>query len=719
MKQIMQSYRSGELSILDVPVPQCGDNGILIKTTASLLSSGTEKMIVNIAKKSLVGKALARPDLVRQTVLKMKQEGIKNTIEKVFNKLDVPISLGYSCSGRIIDVGGGVSGVSVGDRVACAGVGYACHGEVNFIPKNLFVHVPENVDDIDASFVAVGAIALQGVRQAAPMIGEKVVVIGLGLIGQLTVQILKANGCKVLGTDIDVKKLNLAKELGADEVCLEENLSSAALEFSCGIGADCVLITASTTSNRPIENAGEVVRRRGKVIVVGSVGMDIPRDIYYKKELDLKLSMSYGPGRYDANYEEKGIDYPLSYVRWTEHRNFELFLELISLGKVIPKKLITHRFSFDEALKAYDLFDEKSKEPYLGIVFTYKNDDTIVFKKEVPIISQIRKANEINIGLIGAGNFVRSSLLPNLKRVGGINFVGVCARSGLSAHTIGQKYGFKFETTDVMDILNNESINAVVIATRHDSHGDYVLKGLNFKKHVYVEKPLCIQEEQIEKIKSLYESFQTSSPANPLLMIGFNRRFSPLIIQMQEIVKNMPINIVYRINAGIIPKESWIQDREIGGGRIIGEMCHFIDTCTFLTGSSPLTVQAVCVRKEDQSIPDEDNVSVLLTFGNGSTATINYTAFGNKNMSKENIEVFAHNISMEMKDFRELTIYQGNKTKKFRNINQDKGIETEIKMFKDAIIKGTTLIPFDSICTTTKVTFAIIKSLRLGEIVKL
>jgi threonine dehydrogenase-like Zn-dependent dehydrogenase len=371
MKQLIQSYRTGELGLFDVSPPICEKNGILIRTTASLVSAGTEKMIVDIAKKSLFGKAKARPDLVKQVINKMKQEGIKNTLEKVFAKLDTPIPLGYSCVGKVIEVGANVSGVSIVDRVACGGSGYANHSEINYIPKNLFVKIPENVDDEDASFVTVGAIALQGVRQAEPKIGEKIVVIGLGLIGQLTVQILKASGCKVLGADIDEDKLTIAKELGADMVCKANDVITFASRFSNGYGVDSVIITASTSSNQPIIDAGEITRLKGRVVVVGMVGMDIPRNLYYKKELELKLSMAYGPGRYDPQYEEHGVDYPYAYVRWTEQRNFEAFLDLVEEGKVTPKKLLTHRFDFDDALKAYDLLEGKSKEKYLGIVLTY------------------------------------------------------------------------------------------------------------------------------------------------------------------------------------------------------------------------------------------------------------------------------------------------------------------------------------------------------------
>ena len=710
-------------------------------------------MIVDIAKKSLLGKAKARPDLVKQVINKMKQEGIKNTLEKVFAKLDTPIPLGYSCAGKVIEVGGSISGVSIGDRVACGGAGYANHSEINYIPKNLFVKIPDDVDDIDASFVTVGAIALQGVRQAEPTLGERIVVIGLGLIGQLTVQILKACGCKVLGTDIDEDKLTLAKELGADRVTdvrdparrtAGRQMSEISKEMTDGYGVDAVIITASTSSNQPIIDAGEIARLKGRVVVVGMVGMDIPRNLYYKKELELKLSMAYGPGRYDPQYEEHGIDYPYAYVRWTEQRNFEAFLYLLAEGKVTPRKLITHQFDFNDALKAYDLLEGKIKEKYLGIILDYnsgikgfrdlginRNERTIELKTSRPKTSSLRHPTYVSIGFIGAGNFTRSVILPTIKKVGGFELAGLCTATGLSAHTTGKKYGFEFITTDSEQIFNNKEINTVFITTRHNTHAEYVIKALKAGKHVYVEKPLCLTFEELEEIRCQMSDVggqrtevrgQRSDVRSPTsdyrqLMVGFNRRFSPLILKMKEVINGMPSSIIYRINAGFIPIDSWIQDKEVGGGRIIGEVCHFIDTCSYLTGSMPVSVFASCVKKDDQSIPDEDNVSVLLTFKNGSNAVINYSAYGNKQMPKEYIEVFSHNIAMQMNDFRQLIVYRGSKKKRIANSNQDKGFVNEFEAFKQAIKTGAPAITFESIYKTTMASFKILESLRNNTVI--
>ena len=714
MKQLIQSYKTGELGVYEVPAPICGENGVLVKTKTSLVSAGTEKMIVDLAKKSLLGKAKARPDLVKQVVNKMKQEGVKNTLEKVFTKLDTPIPLGYSCVGEVVEVGAKVTGVSVGDRVACGGAGYANHSEINYVPRNLFVKVPKSVSDADASFVTVGSIALQGIRQTAPTLGEKVVVMGLGLLGQISVQLLKANGCKVLGTDFDSKKLDLARKLGADEVCTPDEVVDKANLFTNGNGADAVVIAASTSSNQPITDAGEISRTKGRVVVVGLVGMDVPRNDYYKKELELKLSMAYGPGRYDPKYEEQGIDYPFAHVRWTEQRNFEAFLDLVEDGRVTPSKMVTHEYGFDSALTAYDLLEGKIKEDYLGILLNY--NEFVEPKSELVQISDSPlKSAVLNAGLIGAGNFTKSVILPNLKKVGGTNLVGLCTATGVSAHSTGNKYEFKYITTHYQELLEEDEINTVFITTRHDDHGEKVLNSLKSGKHVFVEKPLAIHEHELEEIKMFYSELDKK----PVLQVGYNRRFAPLVREMKSVVNGLPMSINYRVNAGVIPRDVWIQDPEIGGGRVLGEVCHFIDTCTYLIGSLPQNVFASCVTKPDQSIPDEDNISITIKYKNGSTAIINYYAFGNSQLPKEQIELFAPDIAMKMDNFRELEIFKGGKSTKHKNSNQDKGFKGEFKALKTAVEEGELAISFEDMYSTSKVTFAILNSLKTGEPQKL
>jgi len=714
MKQLIQSYKTGELGLFEVPEPALNENGVLISTTASLVSAGTEKMIVDLAKKSLLGKAKARPDLVKQVINKMKQEGIKNTLEKVFTKLDSPIPLGYSCAGNILEIGDNVQGFQTGDRIACGGAGYANHSEINYIPKNLFVRIPDAVSDIDASFVTVGAIALQGVRQAEPLLGDKVAVIGLGLIGQITVQLLKANGCKVLGCDIDKSKLETAVKSGADVVCTPDELVNASASFSEGYGADSVIITASSKDSGIITTAGEIARMKGKVVVVGLVGMDIPRDIYYKKELDIRLSMSYGPGRYDPEYEEKGHDYPYAYVRWTEQRNFSAFLGLIEDKKLNPSLLITHEINFVDALKAYDIMEGKIQEPYLGIVLKYPESRNVNRAKSVTI-SENKGGGKLSCGLIGAGNFTKSVILPNIKKSGGYTLHGLCTATGVSAKTMGDKHGFSVVSTDMNELINNEDIDTMIITTRHDTHADAVVKSILKGKHVFVEKPLCITEEELSIIKEKYESLSEK----PVVQVGFNRRFSPLIKKMKTAAGSGTMSINYRINAGVIPLDTWIQDKETGGGRIVGEVCHFIDTCSFLTGSDPVKVYADVQESADKSVPNEDNVSIIIKYENGSTATITYYADGNQQMPKEYIEVFSGKTSMALNDFRELTIFSGSGKKREKLAGQDKGFKNEFDAFKDAVLGGKEAISFQSIYLTTLTTFKILESIRTGSSVKI
>ncbi len=711
MKQLIQSFKTGELGLFDVPAPVCQENGALVQTTVSLVSAGTEKMLVDFAKKSMLAKAKDRPDLVKQVVDKMKKEGVRNTLDKVFTKLDSPIPLGYSLAGRVIEVGANISGINIGDRVACGGAGYANHAEINYVPKNLMVRIPDGVDDIDAAFVTVGAIALQGVRQTEPKLGEKVAVIGLGLLGQLTIQLLKANGCKVIGSDIDPDKMALAKKLGADEVCHADDLIAKANAFSNGYGVDAVIIAASTSSNQPIIDAADISRMRGRVVLVGMVGMDVPRNTYYKKELDLRLSMAYGPGRYDPEYEEKGNDYPYDLVRWTEQRNFEAFLGLIEEGKITPKELITHSYDFNDAMTAYDLLEGKIQEKYLGIVLTYKNIINLDEHKIVQRNSKILSSDKINVGLIGAGNFTKSVILPNMAKIGGYELVGLCTATGVSAEGTGKKYDFKYITTDSDEIFKNTEINSVFVTTRHNDHASKVLKAIENQKHCFVEKPLCIYEEELEAINEAYNG-------KSILQVGFNRRFAPMVETMKNKL-NGQIAINYRVNAGVIPKEVWIQDRSIGGGRIIGEVCHFIDTCSYLIGSNVVSVYAATVQKNDQSIPNEDNVNIVLNYANGSTASISYFAYGDNSMPKEQIEAFGNGISMQMNDFRELTIYSGVKAKKEKSANQDKGFINEFKAFKTSVENGVPAISFESIYNTTKTTFKILDSIRSGSIEKI
>lgn len=706
MKQILQSYRSGELWLAEVPAPICSGGGVVIQTAASLISAGTEKMVIDLAKKSLLGKARARPDLVRKVLQKIKTEGFSTTIEKVFTKLDTPISLGYSCAGVVVEAGES-SGLSPGDRVACAGAGYATHAELNFVPKNLCVKLPDGVSLEDASFATLGAIAMQGFRQADVRLGERIAVIGLGLLGLLTVQILKSAGCRVLGSDPDPAKVKLAVELGADAATTTD-LQLVAGSFSEGRGVDAVIITAATASNGPIEDAAAICRPKGKVVIVGLVGMNVPRDPFYKKELDLRLSMSYGPGRYDPVYEEAGQDYPFPYVRWTEQRNMQSFLELIATGKVTPSKYITHRYDIDEALRAYEMIEAKS-EPYLGILITYPQTATLENKRID--LKPAAATDGVGVGFIGAGNFAKGVLIPNLKKLGGFNLMGVCTRTGMSAAETAKKHDFAYATTDSAQLLADEKINTVFIVTRHDSHAAVASAAIRAGKHVFVEKPLCTAPEQIE----LYED-ALRDRGDRVLMVGFNRRFSPhaQAVKSAFAKRGTPMMIHYRINAGMIPRESWIHDASIGGGRIIGEVCHFVDLCEFLIGSSPRRMSAMSISTADARLTAEDSVAITISYDDGSLAVIQYLAVGSSDLPKERIELHAGGISAVIDDFVSTTFF-GSGAKSLKT-KQDKGFSNELTAFLSAVKNGGDWpIPWESLVRTTRVTFAVLQSLQKGR----
>lgn len=714
MLQIIQSYRTGQMDLAEVPVPFCEDAGILVRVACSLVSAGTEKMLVDLAKKSLVGKAMARPDLARQVVAKMKKEGIRQTLEKVFTKLDNSIPLGYSCAGQVIAVGRGVSRFKVGDWVACGGAGYANHAEVDYIPQNLAVKLPEGLDAEAASFATVGSIAMQGVRQAEVELGHRVGVVGLGLLGQLTVQILKASGAKVICMDISEPKMELARTLGADWAVHTDNFASMAKNVSDGQGLDSLIITASTSSNQPIELAGEVCRYKGKVVVVGMVGMNIPRNEYYKKELDLRLSMSYGPGRYDTNYEEKGIDYPYSLVRWTEGRNMQTFLELCAEGKVTPAKLVTHRYRFEEALKAYELFEGKTGEPYLGILLKYDLVKPMTSHVTLPEKAS-RPSADMRVGLVGAGNFAKAVLLPKLSALAGVRIEAIATATGISARGSAEKYGIGRIYADSDALLEDKDVNTAFITTRHNNHASSILKALKLGKHVFVEKPLCIREEELEAIREAFEA----ATARPVLMVGFNRRFSTHAARLKEWIDasgEKPV-IRYRINAGMIPKESWIQDPEVGGGRVIGEVCHFVDLCSFLAGSGVQEVYATVL--ETPGGYNEDNVCITLRHSNGARSTIDYLANGDPSGSKEFIEVFCGRGLATCEDFWVSTFSRAGKKSRYKSSGMDKGFPQELAAFRDAVLgKGSTPVAFDSLANTTLCTFRIRESIASNNVLR-
>jgi polar amino acid transport system substrate-binding protein len=710
MKQVLQHVRSRRLELADVPEPACKSGGILVRNAVSLISAGTEKMVIDFAGKSMLGKARERPDLVRQVLDKVKKDGVMPTVQTVLSRLDQPIALGYSCAGVVEAAGRDAGEFAVGDRVACAGMGYASHAEAIFVPRNLSVPIPEGVSFEDASYVTLGAIALQGVRIADVKLGERVAVIGLGLLGQLSVQILKAAGCRVIGIDLDPAKTALALELGADACVLRSDDVAAALDaFTGGHGADAVVVAAAADSNDPIELAGEIARDRAVVSMVGAVRMDIPRKVYYEKELQLRLSRSYGPGRYDPEYEEGGRDYPIGYVRWTERRNMEEFLRLVATGQVTPSRLTTHRFTIERAEDAYAIVTGEDRQPFLGVLLSYpETAQPAGARRMLELRARPRKEGKAGIGFIGAGNFARAVLLPRFARAADAAMVGVATATGANARTTGDKFGFGYCTTDTGRLLADDSVDAVVIATRHDSHARFAADALRAGKAVFVEKPLAIDEA------GLSEVLEAQAESGGLLTVGFNRRFSPLAKEMRDgFASAGPLAITYRVNAGYIPPESWIHAPDQGGGRIIGEVCHFVDLVQYLTGDDPVEVFAHSVGGAEGAL--HDTVAITLRFRGGSVAGIQYYSTGDKSYAKERVEVFGGGRIAVLDDFRLLTLSQGGRRRTVKRLAQDKGFDQEVAAFLSAVRGGgEPPIPLRSLVATTRATFAIEESLRSG-----
>ncbi|HEY0404152.1 MAG TPA: bi-domain-containing oxidoreductase [Pyrinomonadaceae bacterium] len=716
MKQVLQNLKTGQMAVADVPAPVAQRGRVLVRAAASLISAGTERMVVDEGRKSLFEKARERPELVRQVIQRARDEGVVNTFYAVLTKLGSSSALGYSAAGKVIGGGADVTEFRPGMRVACAGVGYASHAEVLSVPRNLCVRLPDEVSFEAGAFGTLGAIALQGVRLAEPTLGEAVVVIGLGLLGQLTVQLLKANGCRVFGIDLDAEKVALALTLGADMAAVSnDEVKKIVSEWSRGRGADAVLITAATPSNQPIELAGEISRLKGRVIAVGLVGMDIPRQLYFKRELTLKVSMSYGPGRYDAEYEERGHDYPFAYVRWTENRNIESFLDLISAGRVDVQRLITHRFPIDEAMRAYQLISGETKEPYLGVVLQYDTEREL--EPRAASGGATKAANKpepsVRLGMIGAGAYAKAMLLPPLKTAG-VEFKAIATASGLSARDVAAKYNFTRAASDADEIINDDEVNLIVIATRHDLHAELARRALERGRHVFVEKPLALTEEELERVVAAAQG------SGGQLMVGFNRRFSPLARAAREFFagRQSPLSISYRVNAGRIPREHWAQDPREGGGRIIGEVCHFIDLTHFLTGARVTRVYAEAVTSRNHEIVDEDSVFITLRFSDGSNGSIAYLAEGDKALAKERVEIFGEGKSFVLDDFRSATGYRNGREEQTKLRAQDKGQAEEVRAVCEVVLRGAPApIALDDLAMTTRATFRIRESLRTGQAV--
>ncbi len=692
MQQVQQNYRSGELGLVDVPLPALRPGGILVATACSLISAGTERTTVSTARMGLLGKAASRPDLVRRVVAVARREGLLETWRMVRNRLDTPLPLGYSSAGYVAAVAEGALGLRPGDRVACAGSGYASHAEVAFVPRNLAAKIPDGVPLEDAAYATVGAIALQGVRRAGTGLGDKVAVIGLGLIGQLTVQILKAAGCRVLAIDLADDLVDLARRSGADlALARRDDPEGAALRFGDGHGVDAAIVTASAKESDPVDLAGALCRERGRVVIVGNVRLDVPREIFYRKELDLVLSRSYGPGRYDPSYEEGGIDYPLPYVRWTEQRNLDAFLGLLADGRLDLRLLTTHTFDIRDAGKAYALVTGDAPGRSVGILLRYGDAERIVTTiAEPPPLAP--GGEKPGISFVGAGSFAQGFLLPNLRGSGGLRYV--VATDGLRARAAQRKFGFLAAATDAASALGDALTRAIVVATRHDSHADLVCRALAAGKHVFVEKPLATTPEQLEAVRA------AAAAAPGRLMVGFNRRFAPAALAAREALsgRQAPLLVHYRVNAGPLPPGHWLRD-PAQGGRLLGEVCHFVDFVLFLTGERIRRVFAA------------GDVAIALDLSGGSSATIHYTGAGDRSTPKEWVEAIGGGKVVRIDDFRRATL-NGRTIAK----GKGRGHREEMEAFLEAIRAGAPLPgDIDAALEVTEAMFLAAECLRTGE----
>ena len=715
MKQILQNLRNGKTSVVEVPSPTVKPGHLRIQTKLSLISSGTERMIVDFGKSNYLKKAKQQPDKVVQVLNKMKTDGLKSTLGTVSARLDEPQPLGYSNVGIITRIGDGVDGFKIGDRVVSNGR----HAEIVNVPKNLCEKIPDRVSDETAVFTVVSSIGLQGVRLANPTIGETFVVYGLGLIGLLTIQILKANGCRVLGLDISTERVEIAKMFGIEAIDLSQGADpiSAGLTFSNGNGVDSVIITASTKDDSIIRNAAKMSRKRGRIVLIGVVGLKLNRSDFYDKELSFQVSCSYGPGRYDSDYEEQGNDYPIGFVRWTEKRNFEAVLELMASGLIETKPLISSRVTLEESPDAYDKLLTGN---HIATILQYPNqvayDVRTITNQDTTNEKQSVKINLPKIGMIGAGNFTKARLLPILKKTD-VFLDTIVSAKGLSSYSAAKKFGFKNNTNDLKVILSNENINTVFITTRHDSHADLVIKAIECGKNVFVEKPLALTFKELKNIQSAI-ALQPSS----ILMVGFNRRFSPHTKKMQTWLESrlVPLVIQMRVNSGFVPATHWVHSEDEGRSRIVGEMSHFIDLLQSLTGSLVTRIHAERISGDNQSTVNNDNIVIAMKFADGSVGNLTYSASGDKAYSREALEIFFDGKTIASQDFSVSKLHGTGKTVVFKTRGQEMGYVEELKHFTNCVAgKETLVVGPEKIFTTMETIFAIERSLATANVVSL
>jgi predicted dehydrogenase len=698
MKQVLQNLRTGQITVEEVPRPQSRKHHLLIKTQTSLISAGTERQLIEFGKGSILSKARSQPERVNQVLDKMKTDGIIPTLAAVFRKLDEPLPLGYCNAGIVLDVGESITEFKIGDRVISNGV----HAEIVSVPKNLCAKIPDHVTDEQASFTVLSSISLQGIRLLQPSMGEKVAVFGLGLIGLISVQLLKLNGCEVLGIDIDPARLKLAESFGARIVSSASDPITAALAWTEDRGVDAVLVTASAKDDPIIHQAAQMSRKRGRIVLIGVVNLKLMRSDFYSKELTFQVSCSYGPGRYDDDYEQAGHDYPFGYVRWTEQRNFQAILHMMASKQIVVDRLITSRFPLSKAVEAYRTIMEDPAA--LGVIFEYP-DLTEPSPTTVMEQSAVYAEDKPVLGVIGAGNFSKMTLLPALVSTSA-TISHIASLRGTSAHHLAKKFNITYSTSNYKEILENDTINAVIIAVRHNLHAQLAVQSLLSGKHVFVEKPLALHSEELERIITAVKEHP-----DRMFMVGFNRRFSPHTAKVRELLagRNSPLCMHILVNAGHIPPESWIQNKEIGGGRIIGEACHFIDLLVCLCGSKVRTVSAIMVGGGARN--PEDKMSIILGFEDGSVGSINYFSSGSQKYPKEKIQIFSDGRVLEIENFRFTRGYGFQGFKKYSSRRQDKGHEAAINAFVKGIsVGGSQIIPFDELVNVSLATFSSIKS---------
>jgi len=697
------------IAVRDLPAPAVSQGRVVVATAASLISSGTERYVTQLAQSSLLAKARQRPDHVKRVLQKIQQEGLRSTIDQVRARLSEPMPLGYAAAGIVLECARDVQELKPGDRVAVA----APHAGIVAVGKNLVARIPDGVSFDRAAYTSVAAIALQGVRLAKATLGESVLVIGLGLVGQISVALLKAQGCRVFGTDVDPRKLDLALEFGADGVATGSPLD-AVRAFSGGAGIDAVVITAATASNEPIEFAANACRPKGRIVLVGVVGLNVPRPPFFEKELEFTVSSSLGPGRNDPDYEEKGIDYPIGHARWTAQRNMQAVLDLMAGGKLPVERLTTHRFPIERALDAYGLVT-KGVEPHLGIILEYGEDARQPARRiDFAVPPPAPDRSTPGISLIGAGNFARLVMIPALEGIGGFRWRGICTASGMGSEHTGRTKGFAFATTDVDEILNDAATGAVLIATRHNLHASLLVKALRAGKHVFVEKPLCITLDELREIDACVNDLGGSCP---LLTVGFNRRFAPGLSALKAHFRDVssPLSISYRFAAGPLPKNHWTQDAEVGGGRIIGEACHAIDVCTVLAGSPPVKVYAESAASESRADTTDDQVFISMRHANGCVSSVSYQSGGDRAFPGERVEVFGGGKVGTIDHWGAIELWSGGR-QRTANGGRDKGHSSEFKAFLDVLQHGGSWpIAWDDIRATTLASFAAVRSLRDGE----